>query len=204
MAICDISWPTIRAMIYAFNDKQTLEEYIKMCFNILVGKASNADLPKFNKTIIHICLSHVMKCFSFHSKKYFKSRSTRRFIMYACSVLVNTVSLVEFKMAIRHFFLLLSSKHDSDLTQKAKNWIDEKAEQLGKESLLDEESHNNTEEKNIPRNIMKNEARIKMNIFLSFPQIDDSRGIYFFTFQMEKFASLLINFHSVFSLQTNI
>ena len=86
LAVCDISWPIIRSLIYAFNDKQTLEEYISSCFNILTGVASKKDLPGLKMTILHLCLSHVMKCFSFHSKKHFRKHE-KRFLMFCCSIL---------------------------------------------------------------------------------------------------------------------
>ena len=37
LAVCDLSWPTVRALIYAFNGRESLEEYINRSFSILTG-----------------------------------------------------------------------------------------------------------------------------------------------------------------------
>ena len=130
LAVCDISWPIIRSLIYAFNDKQTLEEYISSCFNILTGVASKKDLPELNMTILHLCLSHVMKCFSFHSKKHFRKHE-KRFLMFCCSILVNCDSIGDFKNALLNLFTILISKNETSFTENAITWLEHEADKLG-------------------------------------------------------------------------
>ena len=107
-------------MLSAFNH-ESLEGYINDCYKIGNGTATFKELPKDSVfTMVHLCLSHIMKCFSFHTKIYF-SKKQATFIMYSVySVIVNSEELNEFKDAVKHLFVLLLSKHENNLLQLSK------------------------------------------------------------------------------------
>ena len=108
LVICDFSWPIIKYMLSAFNHK-SLEGYINDCYTIVSSTATFKELPKGSVfTVIHLCLSHIMKCFSFHTKRHFNKKQPP-FIMYSCSVIVNCGELNE--VAVKHLFVVLLSRH---------------------------------------------------------------------------------------------
>ena len=91
-------------------NRKSLDEYINDCYFILNGIASYKELPKdIVFTVVHLCLAHIMKCFSFHARKHFSKRESK-FILYSCSVIVNCKGLKEFKEAMRHLLTILFNK----------------------------------------------------------------------------------------------
>ena len=143
MAVCDLSWPIIRCLVKCFNDK-TLEEYISNCYKILSGTASDFVI----RMIVHICLSHSMKMMSVKAKKFFKKREIKRFIMYCCSVFVNSTSLKEYKECIKHFFTILASEKVSSDVRVSITWFEEKMSTLGlsADEIKEEERSNENDE----------------------------------------------------------
>ena len=75
-----------------------------------------------------------MKCFSFHTKRYFNKKQAP-FIMYRCSVIVNCEELNEFKAVVKHLFVVLLSRHENNLLELNKEWFEEKFKQIGSQNL---------------------------------------------------------------------
>ena len=75
-------------------------------------------------------ISHVMKCFSFHSKKHF-GKHEKRFIMFCCCILVNCDSIGDFKNALLNLFTIWISKNKTSFTENAITWLEHEADKLG-------------------------------------------------------------------------
>ena len=132
LAICDLSWPLIKALLLTFNQLK-LHEYIEACFKVLSGNASEKELPTEKKfLIIQLCLSHTMKMFSYHTKRALP-KSHRKIIMNACSITANSKNLGDFKEAVTHLFTMLLSEQENVHTKESKNWIENQAELLGED-----------------------------------------------------------------------
>ena len=123
LCITDCSWPIIKSLIGAFNNK-TLEQYIFRSFQIVSGNATNDTLPiKICKTFVHISLCHSMKAFCRKIDQLFKKE--KKFIKYCMSVIVNTGGLSDIFVLIKHLFRILLSPY-SVQCDSAKSSFEEK------------------------------------------------------------------------------
>ena len=72
-----------------------------------MGKASTKELPvKPSELFLHFCLSHIMHAFSRYLKKFFAG-TKKKFIMYCCSILANSVKQETFRKTIHCLFVVL-------------------------------------------------------------------------------------------------
>ena len=125
----DNSLAVINASLRAFN-LETLSEYLLRCWNILNGTAAGNN---FQKSILHLCLSHNMKSFKRLCKNLPKKNHRHR--MYCMSLLSNTTSLAEFEEILSDVTVVYCSQFVSPHFIKHLDRLNEKINSLDTNNL---------------------------------------------------------------------
>ena len=170
IGICDISWPIIKALLRSFNNMD-LNQYIECCYRILTGQASENELPSSigRILVIILCLSHIMKAFTFNIKKCLPKDSNKTLIGYACSVMLHSTNIGELKESILHIFTILLSPTKNAYYSTSKDWLDNKILELDDDTELINLSVESKETK------MATAETIKHDPFLEDPRDEEKQ-----------------------------
>ena len=118
----DFSWVLIHATLLTFNCEH-ISNYLDRSWRIL---CSESDCEQTEKTLIHICSSHVLHKISSQLKTFFKDKQTCKYIMYTVALMINTTTLDELNTLFNFLSILLlsTSPLSHPRFNEAKNTLD--------------------------------------------------------------------------------
>lgn len=102
--VSDQSWVFILTAMNIFNG-ENLQQYLQRTWDALTGNTSQGNLRSSNKTVIHLCSSHVMN----KLKKFVKDscRSKMNLALYILSLMMNCRSLSDAECIVRDLCVAL-------------------------------------------------------------------------------------------------
>ena len=126
LVITDYSWAIILACLREFCGSN-LSQYLDRTYRIVTGTANADDL---NKTIIHICLAHVMNMSRREVNKIFASDIDRgsktHFAMRIMACLVNARDLLEAEEIIGSCYIVMNNEFSKNNARITLNCLEKK------------------------------------------------------------------------------
>ena len=161
LVMTDYSWAILLACMKEFC-YSSLEEYLNRTFRIIIDKANKEDLEK---TIIHICLAHVMNMNRRECMKIFKNDrecgSKIHFCMRFLACLVNSQDVGEAVGLVRNAYFLMTSENANENARIALCNIERKVNNLNLEWDLESECESTNDYLNATMDV--NGLRQEMN-----------------------------------------
>ncbi|KAL5236051.1 hypothetical protein ACI65C_003461 [Semiaphis heraclei] len=105
--VTDFSWAFMHGISKAWNDKETIFEYLDMCHRILTGRETLSSCT----VVITSCTNHYVKNILNHVKRYYPDDEKTAFYIARCVGLVFEMKNYE---EIKHWFKLLTTMILSD------------------------------------------------------------------------------------------
>ena len=130
LVMMDFNWVIILACLNEFCGCG-LDEYLNRTYRIVTDTATKEDI---GKTIVHICLAHVMNMNRRECRKLFEKdiccKSKVHFCMRFLACLVNTRTLGESVELMRSAYFLMNSKYANKVSSTALHQIEKKVNTL--------------------------------------------------------------------------
>ncbi|CAF1060058.1 unnamed protein product, partial [Brachionus calyciflorus] len=124
LIMCDMSWPTIHAVLEIFNRDESVEEYSMRVFKI---SKHQIDPNDSDLTLIGSCNSHTMHRVTrmLKRKLIFNDRDQRRFGILCFSLLVNCLDLASFDIIFKAMCVVFLSSSLNSRIEEAIKFLDE-------------------------------------------------------------------------------
>ena len=149
------------ASIKSFNTENMIT-FLQRAYRIVAKQAKTDD---FQLMIPHVCCSHMMKNFYSRIKATHTNSKFHSFLLYVCSLLVNSSSLEELSDTYKEVYLLLSCQNNATEVNQAYQSLTKKMKDIGQSDHDDVENTSETSTNAVPLLEEQEEAKVMHSPF---------------------------------------